>query len=444
VGTPDAKQLVQRINNRGINHFTDNFLRNMDPNDNLPVKVIVENIKHAEKNPDIEKYQLQLAEFNRASAPLLQQAYETLEAYNKVLSEGYVEGIEDTKKIKSERKELLKTIDKEERKLDKIYEGLANARQKVYSEKIQSWRGALDDIQKIQPGNKDFQKTRLFVDALDIYYNQPQPGLKRFLAVRSKSNQKKKLLKQIDKIQEKMQSSDETQKSLLREKIGSLKEKADNLQKEVDILNNANYRFQARFAVLSENMGGFVEWMCKSGEDRTGLLNEHIEAFCIFIEKNGLPPRWENEQDRQSFDEIMHHVHNGAPNRETCACNDDSYGMKVTDKDFRSSVSYERDKKMANTLKNSSDLFGYSLKDKILHAFRIPRKEILRQEEQSKLAELREPINTFLKKIDPAYTQSSPVYTPSLDEKAKSERKQVERKWEPSVTPQVRKKGPVA
>ena len=61
--------------------------------------------------------------------------------------------------------------------------------------------------------------------------------------------------------------------------------------------NKGNYEFQSQFALLAQNRGEFVEWFCKSGEDRTGLLNEYIEAYCIFIEKNGRPPIWNDKKD---------------------------------------------------------------------------------------------------------------------------------------------------
>ena len=142
--------------------------------------------------------------------------------------------------------------------------------------------------------------------------------------------------------------------------------KAEQWQEKIDGLNKGNYQFQARFALLAQHMDNFVEWFCKSGEDRTGLLNEHIEAYCIFIEQNGHAPRWGNEEDNKKFHKMMPHVHNGAPNRETNGFNDDSPGLKVSDADFEMrNLSYYTDKKMANMAADSSKIKGVMNVEKI-------------------------------------------------------------------------------
>jgi len=118
--------------------------------------------------------------------------------------------------------------------------------------------------------------------------------------------------------------------------------------------------------MLCAHMDQFVEWFCKSGEDRTGLLNEHIEGFCIFVEKYGYAPSWDNKEDYVKFHKLMPLVHNGAPNRETNGYNDDCPGMKVSDPDFdMPTVSYYTDKKVANISKSATSIapsFGEKVK----------------------------------------------------------------------------------
>lgn len=343
VGTPGARDLVQRVNNRGLDQLIQSFSKqipNIDPEDKQLVRV-GRRIQEIETQPDIAKYKNEIKTFDRTQ---LIDAYEKLEACNRGLADPKLKSLLGARTLNKERKSLLKVINKEENKLDKLYKKLAKAREEVYQDRASDLKNILEYLrtEKGYQNNKDFQKMQIFVDALDIYYNQPQPGLKRFIQVKLKTNEKNKIIKKM----EKTRNWDEKDR---------LRAQANDIQKEIDFLNKANYRFQARFAMLASHMDQFVEWFCKSGEDRTGLLNEHIEAFCIFIEKYGYAPRWENQEDHQKFHALMPDVHNGAPNVYTNAYNDDCPGLKVSDPDFEMpTVSYYTDKKMANILKNST------------------------------------------------------------------------------------------
>ncbi|MBS0288727.1 MAG: hypothetical protein JSS07_01655 [Proteobacteria bacterium] len=391
IGTLEAQALVQRVNNRGLNHMMDNFFKSEFKGDSKFYS-IYDALKNLEAdNEKIKKYKDRINDvydkkpLHQAYATLescnalmhdtkyqLKQLREQLAAFNKALKDPehkMMIGKDTDKKseIKQEasklqkqisdlkvalktqqedRKKAIKTIDKYEKTLDGYYRNLAIVRKKAYKKalpQLQDQLNALQDaaISDELKKDKNFQKIRLFVDALDTFYNQPQPGLKRLIQQKRLTKEKNKKEKALSK------STDNTKQEKLSEEIA-------DIQAKIDALNKGNYRFQARFALLAQHMDAFVEWFCKSGEDRTGLLNEHIEAFCIFIEKYGYPPRWENEEDNQKFHEIMPHVHNGAPNRETNGLNDDSPGLKVTDTDFEMpSVSYYTDKKLANIASKS-------------------------------------------------------------------------------------------
>ena len=255
------------------------------------------------------------------------------------------------KSVEKERSQAKKTINKEESKLDVHYKNLAVVRKKAYVKEIPALQAKLNEIQgnpirEDLKTDQNFQKMRLLVDTLDTYYNQPQPGIKRLIQQKMASKEKHKLMK-------KMEKETDPDKKL------DLSEKVKDIQEKIDGLNSGNYQFQARLALLTKHMDNFVEWFCKSGEDRTGLLNEHIEAYCIFIEKNGYPPRWGNAEDDKKFHQIMPRVHNGAPNRETNGANDDAPALKVSDEDFKvTSVSYYTDKRLANMAPISSKLKG--------------------------------------------------------------------------------------
>lgn len=366
VGTQAAKALVQRVNQRGINHFIDNFMQRSGVQ-NPTIRLI-------ENNPVVAQYKNAVNSFDHIK---LHGAYERLEVCNRILASTKKAKPSVIKELGKERQSLLKLIEKEEKKLDALYKKLAHARQKAYVAQLPLLKKQLANMEKGQlKTNQEHQKLRLFVDALDIYYHQPKSGLNRFLTVQSKNKEKNKIMKKAAKTENSNQAS-------------ALLEKAEQIQKEIDSLNKSNYSFQSRFILLSQNMDSFVEWFCKSGEDRTGFLNEQIESFCIFIEKQGHPPRWDNQEDKKRLDDIMPQVHNGAPNRDTNALNDDSRGLKVTDKDFAlPTLSYEMDKKMANLSANASKLYHYPLIKKVFQQLGIPSKEKVRQQQKEKEAKL--------------------------------------------------------
>ncbi len=355
IGTSAARELVQRVNNRGFDQLMNHFLKQTDDIADGQLKRLGNRFKEMESLPAIKECKANIALFNRQT---LNDAYEKLEYCNRALSDPDHKAMVNSKIIKNERKKVLKTIESEEKKLDKLYSKLASARENVYEERIKDLKNILVEMKATNnyQGNKDFQKFQIFVDAIDIYFNQPRPGLRRFLAVKSKTRERNKILK-------KMAKEDSWDKKDI------LREQANMLSEQIDALNKSNYRFQARFAMLTSHMDQFTEWFCKSGEDRTGLLNEHVEAFCIFIEKYGYAPTWDNKEDYDKFHKLMPLVHNGAPNRETNGYNDDCPGMKVSDPDFdMPTVSYYTDKKVANISKAATNI-APSLGEKVKQFF---------------------------------------------------------------------------
>lgn len=337
-GTPAAKELVQRINHRGMDQFISNMMKDLDKNKEEVDPILMQSIQTLEKAPSIVKIADQIKKFNRGS---LQAAYEQLEITNKQIALAKPKDKNAIKSLQLEREKALLRIKKQEKQLDHLYTKLDAAREKVYKPALQKLKDQLNTLHHDSHNNKNYQKIRMFVDSLDIYY-QPKQGLMRTGKAWYLNRKKSKILKAFAK-------------SKSPKKREQLAKEAHLLQKELDQLNKSNYRFQARFAMLASHMDTFVEWFCKSGEDRTGLLNEHIEAFCIYIEKYGHAPSWDNEQDKANFHQIMPHVHNGAPNRETNGFNDDSPGLKVSDPDFEMpSVSYVTDKALSNIQSHAS------------------------------------------------------------------------------------------
>ena len=313
---PEAAALIKRVNNRGLNNLIENFIKDLSSNAS-DSNAIESTIKMIDNYPDIKACKDAIKNFDYTK---LHQAYANLDDISQNLSNSSA-----SEKIKKEeikkreailktideqerrREATLKTIDEQERILDTHHEALANARKAAYKNALPKFQAELKELanQNIDP--PFLLKTRLFVNALDTFYNQPQVGIGRAA--------KQKISKRFE---------DHTR-------------------------NKGNYEFQSQFALLAHKRGEFVEWFCKSGEDRTGLLNEYIEAYCIFIGKNGRPPIWDNPDDEKALQAIMPHVHNGAPNRESNGFNDDSPGLKVSNADInlsRAQLDYTQDKQV--------------------------------------------------------------------------------------------------
>ncbi len=69
-------------------------------------------------------------------------------------------------------------------------------------------------------------------------------------------------------------------------------------------------QFGARYLLVTQKMGHAVDFFCKSGEDRTGRMQNLLEELCEFSRKNGYFPRYDfksceiNKQDAFQQEEI--------------------------------------------------------------------------------------------------------------------------------------------
>lgn len=72
------------------------------------------------------------------------------------------------------------------------------------------------------------------------------------------------------------------------------------------------HQLQARYVLANEMMGKSVEFFCKSGEDRTGRLNNHIEEFLVFYQKNNRFPEFSNTADTEQLIAISQAVNMGS------------------------------------------------------------------------------------------------------------------------------------
>lgn len=156
-----------------------------------------------------------------------------------------------------EYEKTLKDIRSKEKELNKIYKEFINKQKEIWTpEKI---KAARDDIEKAlekDPDNKSLQVAQLYLDSAEIYYS--------------------------------------------------------NAHK----LPENGHQFQTRYLIANDKMGKNVEFFCKSGEDRTGRANNHIEEFLAFRKENGHFPKFGNKENLNRLEEISHDVHNGAVSKE--------------------------------------------------------------------------------------------------------------------------------
>ncbi len=87
---------------------------------------------------------------------------------------------------------------------------------------------------------------------------------------------------------------------------------------------NRLYRldFQKNYLLANYKVGNNVEFFCKSGEDRTGRLNNKIEEMLAFKALYGHLPSYDNPNDRKIIKRIAARVYHGGSSR-------DANGMNV-------------------------------------------------------------------------------------------------------------------
>jgi hypothetical protein len=79
------------------------------------------------------------------------------------------------------------------------------------------------------------------------------------------------------------------------------------------------FQFHARFLISAHLTGQSADFFCKSGEDRTGRINNVIEELLAYAKINGgLLPRYDDEEAQQMInDAISPYVHDYSASRET-------------------------------------------------------------------------------------------------------------------------------
>lgn len=111
----------------------------------------------------------------------------------------------------------------------------------------------------------------------------------------------------------------------------------DIYQSQLHLSTEHAHDFQARFVIANYLMGRNVEFFCKSGEDRTGRLNNYIEEFFIHRDKMGVFPGLD-QQSINNLNTIAPLVHEFSVSREITHWN--AYGARGLQQD--SDSSYKR------------------------------------------------------------------------------------------------------
>lgn len=88
--------------------------------------------------------------------------------------------------------------------------------------------------------------------------------------------------------------------------------------------NDQPHEFPSRYLLVNQLMGKSVDWFCKSGEDRTGRLNNFIEELCGFSAQKGYFPRYDFgknrilTEDREEQQELAKTVVEFSVSRDIC------------------------------------------------------------------------------------------------------------------------------
>lgn len=131
------------------------------------------------------------------------------------------------------------------------------------------------------------------------------------------------------------------------------------------------HQFQTRYLLANHLMGNYVEFFCKSGEDRTGRTNNHLEEFLAFRRENGLFPRFNNAEDLEKLKPIACMVQTGSVSTEIT--NQNAPGAKGLQQD--SSFGSNKDLQLGEfDLKNAQmakGVYNISMLKKIKHTVQM-------------------------------------------------------------------------
>lgn len=131
------------------------------------------------------------------------------------------------------------------------------------------------------------------------------------------------------------------------------------------------HQFQTRYLLANHLMGNNVEFFCKSGEDRTGRANNHLEEFLAFRRENGFFPRFNNIQDLEKIKPIARRVQTGSVSTEIT--NQNAPGAKGLQQD--SSFGSNKELQLGEfDLKNAQmakGVYNISLLKKIKHKIQM-------------------------------------------------------------------------
>jgi hypothetical protein len=162
------------------------------------------------------------------------------------------------------------------------------------------------------------------------------------------------------------------------------------------------HQFQTRYVLANQFMGRTVEFFCKSGEDRTGRLNNHIEEFLAYSHKARIFPKFDSKNDSELLKRISHDVHNGSVSKKITDQNAPGAEGLQQGSNFGSNSHLalgEFDRKNAQLAKN---VFAADLPTRMrskTRALMSPRK-ISRTEKDQNIAALGKEINADKKEID--------------------------------------------
>lgn len=131
------------------------------------------------------------------------------------------------------------------------------------------------------------------------------------------------------------------------------------------------HHFQTRYLLANYLMGNNVEFFCKSGEDRTGRANNHLEEFLAFRRENGFFPRFNNIQDLEKLKPIARRVQTGSVSTEIT--NQNAPGAKGLQQDssFGSNKHLQLSEFDLKNAQMAKGVYNISLLKKIKHKIQM-------------------------------------------------------------------------
>jgi len=161
------------------------------------------------------------------------------------------------------------------------------------------------------------------------------------------------------------------------------------------------FHFQTLYLLANNLLGRIVEFYCKSGEDRTGRLNDTVEEYFCFKDIYGRFPDISDKHDRTAIEAITPIINEYSVSNEICSGNAPGARAKQQGEKLTTNAEAQSNtwKKLAHLAK--AGLYKLSEFEKVQEAFKNRKPSKSTEKKEAKLSE--EEVIQYIIKLKNAY-----------------------------------------